>query len=101
MNQPAHSVQSLQAEIAELHSALAHDELERMPQLLADHDLHLRQYCQDADLAAARDELKALNAMQHDLIRAMRERQQHILRLMRDQRHSNRAAVAYSRNGWL
>lgn len=101
MSQAVHSVQSLQAEIAALRNALAHDQLECMPQMLADHDLHMREYCRGADLAAVRDDLKALNAMQQDLIRMMRERQRQILELMRASRHSNRAAMAYSRNGWL
>jgi aerobic-type carbon monoxide dehydrogenase small subunit (CoxS/CutS family) len=101
MTQSTPSVQSLQAEIAALHSALAHDQLERMPQMLADHDLHLKTYCQSADVTAARDGLKALHAQQQDLIRMMRQRQCRILELMRASRHSNRAALAYSRNGWL
>jgi hypothetical protein len=101
MSQPVHSVQSLQAEVAALRSALAHDQLERMPQMLADHDLHMREYCRSADLLVVRDELKTLHTQQQDLIRMMRERQRQILELMRASRHSNRAAVAYSRNGWL
>jgi aerobic-type carbon monoxide dehydrogenase small subunit (CoxS/CutS family) len=100
MNRPTHSVQSLQAEIVALHSALAHDQLECMPQMLAEHDLHLKTYCQSADINAVRDELRTLHAQQQDLIRMMRQRQHRILELMRASRHSNRAALAYSRNGW-
>lgn len=101
MSSSVHSVQSLQAEVAALRSALAQGQLERMPQMLADHDLHIKEYCRGADLAAAHDALKALHAQQQELIGMMRQRQRQILQLMRASRHSNRAAVAYSRHGAL
>ncbi|WCE03740.1 hypothetical protein [Pseudoxanthomonas sp. JBR18] len=96
-----HTVQSLQAQVTALASALAHDQFDEMKDMLVEHDQHLRAYCAGADVEAVRDELKQLNTMQYDLIRRMRERQARILELMRAQSQATRAARAYARGGWL
>jgi len=101
MSQSVHTVQSLQSEVAALGLALAYDQLDCMPDMLVEHDLHLKEYCQSADIQVVRDELMALNAMQEDLIRMMRERQRQILEKMRAHQYSSRAAVAYLKGGRL
>ncbi|MCD0245139.1 hypothetical protein JWH04_07430 [Xanthomonas melonis] len=94
-----HSAQSLQAEIADLRSALAHEDFDAMPQMLDAHELHVRQYAQQADVQQDRDALQTLLSMHHDLVRAMRERQHKLVELMRAQRTSSSASRAYARVG--
>ncbi|AOD15071.1 hypothetical protein VB151_04480 [Xanthomonas fragariae] len=94
-----HSVQSLQAEIADLRIAMAHEEFEAMPQMLDNHDLHLREYAQHVDLNQDRDALQTLLTMHHDLMRLMRERQRKLAEMIRAQRTSSSASRAYARVG--
>ncbi|WP_372173735.1 hypothetical protein [Xanthomonas axonopodis] len=94
-----HSVQSLQAEIADLRLAMAQEEFEAMPQMLDNHDLHLREYAQQVDIQQDRDALQALLTMHQDLMRMMGERQRKLLELIRAQRTSSSASRAYARVG--
>jgi hypothetical protein len=94
-----HSAESLQAEIAAIQDALAHDRVEQLPQMLQEHDAHLREFCRGAGAAAARDGLQQLRAMQQQTIVEMRRYQQKLLGLMRAQRRSGRAARAYLQAG--
>jgi len=94
-----HSVQSLQAEIADIRIAMAHEEFERVPLLLDTHDLHLREYAQYGDLNQDRDALHILLAMHNDVMRLMRERQRKLAEMIRSQRASLSASQAYARVG--
>ncbi|AZR30857.1 hypothetical protein [Xanthomonas vasicola] len=94
-----HSVQSLQAEIADLRLAMAQEEFEDMPPMLDAHDLHLREYAQQVDIEQDRDALQTLLTMHQDLMRMMRERQRKLLELIRAQRTSSSASRAYARVG--
>ncbi|MEA5123918.1 hypothetical protein [Xanthomonas floridensis] len=94
-----HSVQSLQAEMADIRIAMANEEFEVMPLMLDTHDLHLRQYAQHVDLDQDRDALQTLLTMHQDLMRLMRERQRKLLDLIRTQRTSSSASRAYARVG--
>ncbi|NIK53626.1 UNVERIFIED_ORG: hypothetical protein FHT06_000119 [Xanthomonas campestris] len=94
-----HSAQSLQAEIADIRLAMAQEEFEVMPFMLDAHDLHLREYAQQADLSQDRDALQTLQVMQQDLMRMMLERRRKLLDLIRAQRTSSTASRAYARIG--
>lgn len=94
-----HSVQSLQAEMADLRSAMANEAFEIMPQLLDTHDRHLREFAQHVDLDRDRDALQTLLTLHQDLMRMMRERQRKLLELIRAQRTSSSASRAYARVG--
>ncbi len=93
------TVESLQAEIAAIQDALAREQLDTLPQMLHDHDQHLREFCADADVENCREQLRVLQAAQHRAIAQMRQYQQHIRTLMQSQRRSNQAARAYAQGG--
>lgn len=94
-----HSVQSLQAEIADIRIAIAREEFECVPLLLDTHDLHLREYAQYADLNQDHDALHILLTMHNDVMRLMRERQRKLAEMIRNQRASLSASRAYARVG--
>ncbi|MCC4614007.1 hypothetical protein LL963_18215 [Xanthomonas campestris pv. esculenti] len=94
-----HSVQSLQAEMADIRIAMANEDFEVMPPMLDAHDLHLRQYAQHVDVDQDRAALQTLLTMHQDLMRLMRERQRKLLDLIRAQRTSSSASRAYARVG--
>ncbi|KAB7771869.1 hypothetical protein [Xanthomonas maliensis] len=91
-----HSVQSLQAEMTALRSAMAREDFDAMPELLAAHDLHLQTFCQTVDLERDRAGLLTLQGMQQDLIQAMRDRQRVLIDMIRAQRTSAAATRAYA-----
>ncbi|MBB3805102.1 putative transcriptional regulator [Xanthomonas arboricola] len=94
-----HSVQSLQAEMADIRIAMANEDFEDMPPMLDAHDLHLRQYAQHVHVDQDREALQTLLTMHQDLMRMMRERQRKLLDLIRAQRTSSSASRAYARVG--
>lgn len=99
MESPLHSVASLQAEVAAIQGALAREELEPLPQMLSQHDLHLREFCAGADAKRFKEELRQLQAMQMQAIAQMRQFQQKLKALMQTQRRSGHAARAYVQGG--
>ncbi|WP_024890300.1 hypothetical protein [Luteimonas huabeiensis] len=95
----APGLQALHAGLAALGEAVGRDDLERADRILADYDLALRRYVEQAGTQAPLDGLRELLRLQNAVVADLRARRQRAADALRQDRQARCAQRAYASAG--
>ncbi|MCD9030429.1 hypothetical protein LDO32_01600 [Luteimonas sp. Y-2-2-4F] len=95
----APSLQSLHAGLGALGEAVGRDDLDGADRIMADYDLALRRYIEQAGMQAPLDGLRGLLRLQNAVVADLRERRQRAADALRRERRTRSAHRAYASGG--